>query len=320
MMSLQPPRLHRFSLTCVLAVVGACHDSGVATSADASTWADASPSGPTRPPGVALCYSEFSTGHEATAAFWSALRGGRPEGRADVIAALKAATRAHPREEELALLHGLAHLWRLAEPLPEEMGDQALLVESVFTARRELERAYELCPTDHRIPAWLGPLLVRTGEALGDRATIDEGLAVLERGIAAYPAFVLFSKLLVYADRPRDDPDFMMALAAVEENVGACVASDPACSNHARAAHNVEGALVFLGDVIAKAGQRDEALAFYEMALAVPEYPEWDYQALIADRIATVDARVAAYDTPDPSDDHEAVWQSAIQCSICHRE
>ena len=46
---------------------------------------------------------------------------------------------------------------------------------------------------------------------------IAEGLAVLDQGVAAYPSFVLFSKLLVHADAPRDAPEFQQALDAGDE-------------------------------------------------------------------------------------------------------
>jgi hypothetical protein len=273
-----------------------------------------------RPPGVALCYSDLATGHPATAAFWNALRGGDVEARAASIASLQAAAAAHPKEEQLALLHGLAHLWRLAEPLPAEAGNLGVMLDSATTARQELERAYRLCPTDHRIPAWLGPILVRTGEAVGQQATIEEGLTVLQRGIDHYPAFVLFSKLLVYAGRPKNDPEFEKALSAVEQNIDLCMPSDPACSNHANAAHNVEGGLLFIGDVMAKAGKRSRALGFYEMARTAPDFPTWPFQGLITSRIASIDSRMAAYDTPAATDDPEAAWTSATQCSVCHRK
>jgi len=50
------------------------------------------------------------------------------------------------------LLNGLANLWRVVEPLPERSGRQRRLHQAALLARTELERAYQLCPTDHRIP------------------------------------------------------------------------------------------------------------------------------------------------------------------------
>jgi hypothetical protein len=272
-----------------------------------------------RPEGVALCYTSFSSRHPATSAFWNAFRAGNVADRPAVIASLAAASLTNPAEEELALLSGLANLWRVAEPLPEEVNDQAGLIVAALAARGALEQAYALCPTDHRIAAWLGPILVNLGRAMSQPAIVDQGMQVLRQGIDSYAAFVLFAKLLVYADRPKTDADFQLALAAVEANAGACTKSDPACGNHPRAAHNIEGSMVFVGDAYAKAGQKERALLSYRQAMSATTYPDWGYQSLLGERIATLDARVAAFDSPDTSDDPVSAWNDTNQCSICHR-
>lgn len=304
-----------------LSLLAACGDDRTAddVTPDAAATPDAVDTG--RPEGVALCYTDLSSNHPATAAFWDAMRADVKDERAAAIAGLEAAVDEHDGEEELHLLLGLAHLWRLAEPLPAEAADPNVQLQSALASREHLERAYELCPTDHRIPAWLGPILVNTGRALNDQATIDEGMAILQQGIDHYPSFVLFSKLLVYADAPRDSADFQQALDAIEANIDYCTGTtDPACSNHPHAAHNIEGSMVFLGDVFAKAGQRDDALATYEAAMQAATYDGWNWHALLEDRIATVDARVAALGNDDPADDPEVMWKAGNQCSICHAE
>ena len=273
-----------------------------------------------RPDGVALCYSALSSEHPATTQFWDALRGGKLEDRTAAITALTAAVAEHPAEEELQLLLGLAHLWRVAEPLPEQAGDMAGLIAAALGSRTALEKARELCPTDYRIAAWLGPVLVNTGRATSDDKTIERGLDVLQQGIDHYPQFVLFSKLLVYAGRAKSDPDFQLALQAVKDNMAVCKPSDPACSNHAHALHNVEGASVFLGDVYAKAGDAARARDAYEMARGSSTYRDWDYQELLNARIAGMHARIAAYDDDDAENDPEAAWSATYQCSICHRQ
>lgn len=274
-----------------------------------------------RPSGVALCYSAAADSDPATTSFWTALRAGDRMARAAVLDGLTAAADAHPDEEEFHLLLGLGHLWRLAEPLPSETGPLEQL-PSAIAARDHLRRAYELCPTDHRIPAWLGPVLIRFGRTLGDQAQIDEGFAILDQGIAAYPSFVLFSKLLVHADAPRDAPEFQQALDAVVANGDACnlTPGDPACLDHPRAAHNREGGLIFFGDALAKGGRRDQALAIYQAALTEPGYATWDYQAVLTERIDTLDARIAAFGTSSTSDDPESAWSAPNQCALCHTD
>jgi tetratricopeptide (TPR) repeat protein len=273
-----------------------------------------------RPEGVALCYTQLADEHPATLAFWEALLDGNREARGAAIEGLAAAVEEHPEEEELALLLGLAHLWRVAEPLPSEVGDQASFVQSALAAKSNLEKAYMLCPTDHRIPAWLGVMQVNMGRALNNQEAIDEGLATLQKGIDHYPSFVLFSKLLVFADRPASDPDFQKALDAVAENVDACALTphDPACLDTPHAAHNIEGSMVFLGDVFAKAGKREEALAFYQRSKVESAYASWPFQSLLEERVATIDARIEASSDADPKNDPEMIWASTLTCAVCH--
>jgi len=296
-----------------LVLAAACSSGESAPASDAPA-----PAG--RPDGVALCYSPAANEHPAVLAFEAALRSGNRAVRADRIAALDAAVKATPNEEKLHLFLGLAHLWRLAEPLPGEDAP-AMQAPSAIGARDHLERAYELCPTDHRIAAWLGPVLVRFGRALNDQPTIDRGLAVLDRGIAHYPSFVLFSKLLVFADLPHDAPDFVKAVDAVFQNVHACGATpaDPACTN-ATVPHNAEGAGLFLGDALAKGGHRAEAEAAYRAAAEGPAFASWSFQAELSARTANLDDRIARLRNTDPADDPAVAWQSTTQCMVCHQQ
>ncbi|MFO0758489.1 MAG: hypothetical protein U0359_18495 [Byssovorax sp.] len=274
----------------------------------------------TRPEGVALCYSKLADEHPATAGFWAAFGDGKREARADAIAALDAAVMENPNEEELALLLALANLWRVAEPLDAEAADQGGMVKAALAAKDNLEKAYSLCPTDHRIPAWLGIIQINMGRAVNNQAMIDEGFATLQKGIDHYASFVLFSKLLVFADRPASDPDFQNALDAVLANVDACekTPGDPACTDTPEAAHNGEGAMIFLGDVFAKAGKHDEALKFYTSGKQGKAYASWSYKDMLDARIAGLDARIAASTDQDPGNDPDVIWRSTEQCAVCH--
>ena len=279
-----------------------------------------------RPAGVALCYSTASSSHPAVTHYWDAMRSGDSKKRTAAISELAAAAAAAPNEEEFALLNGLANLWRVAEPTLLESINPFLTLDSVDKAGKELERAYALCPTDHRITAWLAPIKIRMGRMANDSALVDQGMALLNRGIAHYPGFVLFSKFLVYADLPASDPEFAKAVDAVRENAVYCgtpatgLSRDPACRNHPRAAHNIEGSAVFLGDMYAKAQDRTAALAAYQSAKATETWDTWDYRDLLEKRISELDARMAAAATPATGDDLQPAWASQIQCSLCHRD
>ena len=296
---------------------GSAPDATVATHDAAPISPDAS-TALTRPPGVRLCYSATAEAHPATVMFRAVFAAGDRSMRAASIDALAAAVNALPDEEELQLVLGLDHLWRLAEPLPGEDAPLSQLGDAT-ASRDHLKLAKMLCPTDARVDAWLGPVLVRFGRALSDQATIDEGLADLDAGIAAYPGFVLFSKLLVYADAARTAPEFQNALDAVTANITSCAQTpnDPACTN-ATVPHNLEGANVFLGDIYTKALRKADAQAVFAALPSSPGWSTWSFQAVQADRMQHLDARIAAYANTDPADDPVAAWSATNQCALCH--
>lgn len=323
----QPSSRLSCGLVALAALVGAC-DAGMdpdTMQPDAAVGSDAAPQpdadvSSTRPPGVALCYTPTAEANPAVNSFRTVLRTGDRAARAQVIDALDAAATALPNEELVHLYLGLAHLWRLAEPLPGEDGLLTQLGDATG-ARDHLRTAYQLCPTDHRIAAWLGPVLVQFGRRLSDMAQVNEGLAILDQGIAAYPSFVLFSKLLVFADSPRTSPEFTGAYAAVTQNLQLCAQTpdDPACSN-ATAPHNREGGGLFMGDAMTKALQRDAAAAAYQGVEAGADFQTWSYKATVTERMSQLDARIALYGNASTTDDPAAAWAATNQCALCHQE
>jgi hypothetical protein len=275
--------------------------------------------GSQRPSDVVPCYTSAASDHPAVKGYWEVALSADYAARPAALAALQAAAE-QSNEEEITLLNGLGNLWRLAEPTEAERTDTAGFISAALTAKNQVQRAFDLCPSDYRIPAWLGPILVNMGRQLSDQSSIDMGLAVLQVGIDHYPSFVLFSKLLVYADRPASDPDFQKALDAVDADIGACgdlgTSRDPACRNGEHTAHNVEGAALYLGDAYAKAGRKADALAIYRGAQVAAEYPTWPFRSVLEQRIAGLDARIAAYAN---GQEPEAAWSSKSQCSVCHQ-
>ena len=77
--------------------------------------------------------------------------------------------------------------------------------------------------------------------------------------------------------------------------------------------------MIVLGDTYAKAGQKERAVDRYQSITKEATYPEWDYQNLLADRLATLDTRIKAFETPDAADDPVSAWNDTNQCSICHK-
>lgn len=283
---------------------------------------------------VWACRTEFGENHEATQLFWTALRADDKSARNEVIESLALAMDLHPDEEVFPLLHGLASLWVVAEPLPEEDGDLGLQGLHAMNARSSLEIAWDLCPGDYRITAWLGPILINTGRFMQDEAMVEEGLAILDTGIENYPEFVLFSKLLTYADEDVNSPEFQNAFEAVRDNTSACGGEeigsdddvmiesnfeDPACSNHFRAAHNVEGSAIFVGDVYLKAGDYKTAERVYTQGLSTIDASNWLYQSLLEERLDDLEKFRAEAPTREGKDGMGWIWRSQVQCAVCHR-
>lgn len=315
---------HILIFTFVTASLIACTGQDVTPEIDNSGYEDTP---------VWACRTEFGESHEATQFFWTALRADDKTSRNEVIESLAAAMELHPDEEIFPLLHGLASLWVVAEPLPEEDGDMGLQALHAMNARSSLEIAWDLCPGDYRITAWLGPILINTGRFMQDEAMIEQGLAILDEGIENYPEFVLFSKLLTYADEDVDSPEFQNAFDAVRDNTSACggdeVSSDedvvidsnfedPACSNHFRAAHNVEGSALFVGDVYLKAGDYETASRVYTQGLDTIDAQNWRYRSLLEERLADLETFRQEAPERNNKDGRGWIWRSQVQCAVCH--
>lgn len=264
------------------------------------------------------CRTELSSSHPATLGFWDALEANDVAARAGAIAALDAAHVEHPDEHELTLLLGLAQLWALADPLPGTTGaEMGALAGGVLSNLRAVRAG---CPMDARVAAWLGPVLVRMGRLTGNAEFEAEGYAVLDEGVAADPQFVLFSLAMVLAEEPVDSPEFARAIDVLRDNIDVCGESGPdyACTNGPRAAHNVEGSAIFMGDIFARAGDVESARTMYEAALGTPGYASWPYQDVLADRLATLAERAALSQDADPTNDPLLVTSTPDSCAVCH--
>lgn len=322
--------IHSILILSSTLFIGAC---GTAEPTSAALPDESTDSAPNESHAVWACRTEFGESHPATLGFWNALRADNKQVRNQVIEDLAIAMELNPDEEIFALLHGMANLWKIAEPLPEEDGDLAVQAMGAIASRESLEKAWEICPGDYRIAAWLGPILYRMGSSMNDEAMVQEGLDVLNLGIEKYPEFVLFSQLLIYADKDPDSPEFQNAFSAIQGNVAACSdeeatssddvvieenTEDSACSNHYRAAHNVEGSSLFVGDVYAKAGDLETARRVYEQGLAFKDADSWPYSHLLEQRLDNLENFSQTAHEDQELKGAGWIWASQVQCAVCH--
>jgi hypothetical protein len=271
--------------------------------------------------GVSHCYSEFSRSHAVVLRQRQVFERGDYAARPSLIEDLAKAAAAYPEEEQFVLLAGLMRLWRIVEPDGLEAIDLLGMLDAIDKSERDLQRAYALCPTDHRIPGWLGPLQVKAGRATGDAKKLEAGTALMQRGAETYPDFVMFTQVLAFGVLPVSDPDFQRARDGIDFYRGRCKGErlDTACVKSPTSPHNFEGAALFFGDTLAKAQDRQGALAWYTGAMKAPKWSSWPFRDRLEQRIQRLDQRIAAAATPDTSDD-EPFFDSERQCSLCHRE
>jgi len=130
---------------------------------------------------------------------------------------------------------------------------------------------------------------------------------------------VSFGKALAYADRPTSDPHFQQAMAALREIRQRCAvaASDPACADTPQTPHNAQGFLLFLGDLLTKAGDRAGALEAYTSARAAPNGASWLLGGVLEQRIEDVDQRAQLANVPIVRSLQSNAWND-FTCSACH--
>jgi len=88
------------------------------------------------------------------------------------------------------------------------------------------------------------------------------------------------------------------------------------CGNAGLAPTALQGTFILFGDFYAKAGQPDAARQWYRFG--APFESGWRFAGLYGDRLATVDARIAAYRDDDPTNDPSIVGSGAQACASCH--
>ena len=278
---------------------------------------------------------------EAAQSFWDAFVRHDTAQLAAVIADLEAASEADSTDAEVVLLLGLAYLWELSQIDTNDATQMLAAGQASMQSISYLEEAVALAPTDFRINAWLGVLKLRMGQALGNQDILDEGTAILDEGVANYPEFNLFSRSLVAAMAPANDPEYQEAVEAVFSNMDECVEdtvdrANPdlapymdqftrsggkrVCWNAPRALHNLEGASLFFGDILVKNGDVAAGIIAYNNAKLSPDFASWDFAELLTSRLDEAEERAAMFGDDDDTNDPESIWSSPLQCAVCHND
>lgn len=238
------------------------------------------------------------------------------------IALLSAAVSGNPDDGRSFFLLGMMHLYRVGQNLPDYDNPSEFVLAEAALAQTALDQAVPLSVEDIRVPGFRGAATYLRGVVEKDEALRALGLMQLREAIELYPDFNNFSFLGAVAPIvSRNDPLFLEALELVRQAIASgCgpLTQPEICGNEGKAPHNIQGAMMMFGDMYAKAGDRNQALAYYNLGLGLLGGETWPFRSAMEERIAAVDDRVARWADEDPDNDPPFAGNGPESCAICH--
>jgi hypothetical protein len=279
---------------------------------------------------------------EAKALFWEVFNAGAYERIPEAQAKLLAVYEQDQTLGENAMLLGVSHYWNAAEWRRDLSRPSRGQYEAILKTDEYLTVALELRPNDGRIMCWLGGAKTFRSQIERNPALMDQGLALINQCATVYPSFGLIMKGFVGSFLPVQSDLYQQAVTAIWENVDVCIDEDIsrenpdftnymhltgnlsgqylACWNGPTAPHNLEGFWLFMGDLLTKVGQVNQAKIIYNNALLVPEVEKWPFYNRLMERIETVDQRAALYGDDVATNDPPMLPQTTYQCVLCHQK
>ncbi|HEX8434220.1 hypothetical protein [Archangium sp.] len=279
---------------------------------------------------------------EAKTLFWEVFNAGAYERIPEAQTKLLAVYEQDQTLGENAMLLGVSYYWYAAEWRRDLSRPNSGQYEAILNTDKYLTVALELRPNDARIMCWLGGAKTFRSQVERKPALMDEGLALIDKCATLYPSFGLILKGFVSSFLPVQSDLYQEGISAMWRNVDVCIdkeidRTNPdftsymhltnnlsgqylACWNGPTAPHNLEGFWFFMGDVLTKAGHKEQAKAIYNNALLVPDVQKWVFYDKLTARIATVDQRAELYSDSDMKNDPPMVTQDTFQCVLCHQK
>ncbi len=262
--------------------------------------------------------------YSGEAAFWATLYD-TADRSDEALALLAAATADVPGDGRAQWLRGMVGMLRFGR-VADYLAPSQAAVDEALGARAALVAAVPLMADDARIPGFAGAAGYVAGVVSGDAVLEAAALDEIRASITAYPEFNIFNFAgTVPGVVGQDDPLFAEAVDYLDLGVatGCSPFNNPTlCGNQGKAAHNVEGTGLLFGDILAKAGDRDGAMGWYDIARLWDDGPggnDWRWRALLDERIATIDARIALWEDADPANDPPVAGTGAENCIFCHQ-
>jgi hypothetical protein len=251
---------------------------------------------------------------------------------------LQAVYDSDPHDPGNTLLLGHANLWTLAE-FGRDPRDPSQLPSRAMDALRYFGEAAQLAPDDQRIPGWLGSVEFAIGNITSNDALVTQGRQHIDAGVGTWPEFNLFVRAFINGQLPVSQPEFATAIDDLWKTLDLCAGEtvdrvhpdytkylsrrttdgpQRVCWNDAKAAHNLEGFFLYMGDLLVKSGDPTTAVEIYGNAQKLDSYGQWPFGADLEQRIKTASDRAALYRDADPMNDPPLANQTPTTCANCH--
>jgi hypothetical protein len=266
----------------------------------------------------------------AEAAFWAHLLGDETAEASEqaTLADLRRLTRRRKTDGRSRFLLGMLHLYRFGRLTPQISAASPAARAELAAAVAALDEADPLLWNretrigDSRIPGFAAAARYALGVVDRDDALLERGRNDLAYAIEINAFFNVFDLMTIVQAEPPDSPAFLSAFTAMDAYLSnpqtlLCAGTFPeVCGNAGLAPTALQGTFILFGDFYAKAGSLDAAGQWYQFG--APFESGWRFAGLYGDRLATLDARIAAYRDDDPTNDPPIVGSGAQACASCH--
>jgi hypothetical protein len=324
------PRSHwTLALTAAAALLSGCAFMAVQT-------APAKPAATTR--------SEAAL--RADALFWQTLHGGDYDGIDKALRAVKGAYLQTPGDAVTAAHVGFLHIWRVAERARQQLSSPNV-TDDIVLARKYFQEAVALHPGEARYQGFLASAMLAEGSIHKDEKLTRQGWFTMLDAVDAWPEFNLFTAGYAMSGQPADSERFKAGLEQQWRTMDICfggkidrnqpsfeafmkldtkVGPKRVCWNSWIAPHNFEGFFLNMGDMLVKAGDWQSAQRIYANARLSPDYAQWNFKAVLEQRIAQAQANVAAFNATGnasergAADDRVMMNRSRFACMACHQQ
>jgi hypothetical protein len=252
------------------------------------------------------------------AAFWETLRNWSSDTERP-LRLLRAAVDQHPSDGRSQFYLGAFQVYLAASAPSSPSG-----LEHLSAAQEPLDRAVDLLPHDSVPKAFHAFTTYLNGLYGGDPA--QEALGQTQMGEAA-TANLFFNKAVALFIQPQfisgASDDYQTRVLGWLNDVWTLSTHNPDIYPDVFTSrlvpHDPEGATLMFGDVAAKGGHLDDARRWYGISLAFGASSGFAFQGVAQQRLATVEARLAAgEEAPDPSTDSVIGVQGVSDCTLCH--